>query len=253
MQGMYERSAIERLRQLAGRFAAVLIVGARQVGKTTLARAAFDRAVYLDLEEPRRRALFAEDCAHQLEALGARQVILDEAQSVPELFAALRGAIDAKRARKGRYILLGSAQPALIKQVSESLAGRIGLVELDPLTAAEARSGSPRRRWQEVWLKGGFPDALKGDFRDWWEGYLQLYIERDLPALGIAAQPLLMRRLLTMLAHEQGQLVNASRLGASLGVSHGTVLRYLDILEQTFLIRRIPPFYVNIGKRLTNK
>ncbi len=251
MQGMYQRTAIQRLQQLAGRFPAVLIVGARQVGKTTLAQGAFARAVYLDLEEPRRRALFAADCAHQLEALGTNQVILDEAQSVPELFAALRGAIDARRARKGRYILLGSAQPALVKQVSESLTGRIGLIELDPLTAAEARSGSPRRRWQELWLKGGFPDALKGNFRDWWEGYLRLYIERDLPALGIATQPLLLRRLLTMLAHQQGQLVNASQLGASLGVSHGTVHRYVDILEQTFLIRRLPPFFVNIGKRVT--
>ncbi len=251
MQGMYQRLASLRLRQLARRFPAILILGARQVGKTTLARSAFPGARYVDLEEPGNRALFSADAAHQLASFGAQPLILDEAQSVPDVFTALRGHIDARRAKMGRYVLLGSAQPALVRQVSESLAGRIGLIELDPLTAVEGASGTPRKKWQDVWLKGGFPDALKGRFRDWWEAYLRLYIERDLPALGVATQPLLLRRLLTMLAHQQGQLANTARLGAALGATHTTVQRYLDILEQTFLIRRLPPYFVNVGKRLT--
>ena len=251
MQGMYKRIANRRLLELAKHFPAVLILGPRQVGKTTLARAAFGKAQYIDLQEPQQRALFSAAPAHQLESLDTKPLILDEAQMVPELFSALRGRIDARRNIKGRYLLLGSAQPALVKRVSESLAGRVGLLELDPLTAAEVASGSPKRGWQMLWLKGGFPDALKGKFRDWWEAYLRLYIERDLPALGLGTQPLLLRRLLTMLAHHQGQLVNTTQLGASLGVSHSTVQRYLDILEHTFLIRRLPPYFINVGKRLT--
>ncbi len=248
---MYERLASRRLIALAKQFPAVLILGARQVGKTTLARATFKSANYIDLQAPSQRALFSADPGYQIEALESRPLILDEAQQVPELFAAIRGRIDARRTLKGRYLLLGSAQPSLVKHISESLAGRVGLLELEPLTVVEATSGKPARTWQQVWLKGGFPDALKGRFRDWWEAYLRLYIERDLPALGIATQPLLLRRLLTMLAHQQGQLINTAQLGAALGVSHSTVQRYLDILEQTFIIWRLPPYFANIGKRLT--
>lgn len=251
MQDMYQRLASQRLAELTKQFPAVLILGARQVGKTTLVRATFRKAGYIDLQEPQQRALFAADPSHQLEALDSRPLILDEAQNVPELFSALRGRIDARRTLKGRYLLLGSAQPALVKRVSESLAGRVGLMELDPLTTAEAATGVPKRSWQQIWLRGGFPDALKGKFRDWWEAYLRLYIERDLPALGLGTQPLLVHRLLTMVAHHQGQLVNTAQLGASLGVAHSTVQRYLDILEQTFLIRRLSPYFANVGKRLT--
>jgi uncharacterized protein len=248
---MYQRLASLRLRELAGQFPAVLILGARQVGKTTLARSVFSKASYLDLQEPRQRAIFAADPNHQLGAAHSKPLILDEAQNVPELFSALRGQIDARRSRNGNYILLGSAQPSLVRKVSESLAGRVGILELDPLTVCETISGSPQRAWKTVWLKGGFPDALRGKFRNWWESYLRLYIERDLPALGLSTQPILLRRLLTMLAHQQGQLTNTAQFGASLGVSHSTVQRYLDILEQTFLIRRLPPYFVNVGKRLT--
>jgi uncharacterized protein len=248
---MYRRIASSRLRELARQFPAVLIVGARQVGKTTLARSVFSKSNYLDLQEPQQRAIFSADPSHQLEYSQSKPLILDEAQNVPELFSALRGQIDARRSRNGRYILLGSAQPSLVRKVSESLAGRIGILELDPLTVSETLSGTPKRGWKTLWLRGGFPDALKGNFRTWWESYLRLYIERDLPALGLSAQPILLRRLLTMLAHQQGQLANAVHIGSALGVSHNTVQRYLDILEQTFLIRRLPPYFVNVGKRLT--
>ncbi len=253
MRRMWKRTHLTRLRALARQFPAVLILGPRQVGKTTLARAAFAKAPYLDLEEPRIRQLFVDDPLFQMESrLPGRTgaLILDEVQCVPEIFAALRGLIDRDRKRYGRFILLGSAQPTLIKQVSESLAGRVGILELDPLTVSEVAPGTPKKKWTDLWLRGGFPDALRGDFREWWEGYLRTYLERDLPQLGVQAEPLFLRRLLTMLAHAQGGILNASSLGASLGVSYHTIGRHLDILEQTFLIRRLPPYFRNVGKRL---
>ena len=253
MRGMWNRLHAARLKALARQFPAVLILGPRQVGKTTLARAAFPQAAYLDLEEPGLRQLFADDPLFQIESRASSKsgaLVLDEVQCVPAVFSALRGLIDRQRRRHGRFILLGSAQPALIRQVSESLAGRVGILELDPLTVAEVVPGSPKKRWTDVWLRGGFPDALRGNFRDWWESYLRTYLERDLPQLGVQADPLFLRRLLTMLAHAQGGMLNASSLGASLGVSHHTIVRHLDILEQTFIIRRLPPYFRNVGKRL---
>jgi uncharacterized protein len=248
---MWKRLAASRLRALWKQFPAVLILGARQVGKTTLARQVFPKLPYLDLEDPGLRQLFTADPRFQLDERAGSGLILDEAQTVPQLFPALRGAIDADRRRRGRFLLLGSAQPDLVRGVSESLAGRVGILELEPLTAVEAGRGVPRLGWRRLWISGGFPDAARGEFREWWEAYLRTYVERDLPALGVSAEPLLLRRLLTMLAHQQGGLFNASQLGASLGVSYHTVQRYVDILERTFLVRRLTPYARNIGKRLT--
>jgi predicted AAA+ superfamily ATPase len=250
---MWNRLHLARFKALARQFPALLILGPRQVGKTTLARVAAPRAPYVDLEQPGVRQLFTDDPLFQIESRlpgKSGALVLDEVQCVPEIFAALRGLIDRQRRRNGRFILLGSAQPTIIRQVSESLAGRVGIMELDPLTVAEAAPGSPKRRWTDVWLRGGFPDALRGNFRDWWESYLRAYLERDLPQLGVQADPLFLRRLLTMLAHGQGGTLNASSLGSALGVSHHTVKRHLDILEQTFLLRRLPPYFRNVGKRL---
>ncbi len=252
---MYPRLATQRLHELARQFPAVLILGARQVGKTTLARAAFPDLPYCDLEDPASQALFAEDPRFQLDARARPGVILDEAQRVPPLFSALRGAIDADRQAMGRFILLGSAQPALVRQVAETLAGRVGILELAPLTAAEVSLPASGSDYVSLWLTGGFPDAHTaerrgGHFRDWWEAYLRTYVERDLPALGVSADPLLMRRLLTMLAHAQGGLANFNQLAAALGIANRTVVRYVDILEQSFLLRRLPPYFRNIGKRL---
>ncbi|HUH03902.1 MAG TPA: ATP-binding protein [Kofleriaceae bacterium] len=248
---MWTRLPATRLRALWKQFPAVLILGARQVGKTTLARQVFPKLPYLDLEDPGLRQLFTADPRFQLDERAGAGLILDGVQAVPALFPALRGAIDADRGRRGRFLLLGSAQPELVRGVSETLAGRIGILRLDPLTAVEARRGAPRLGWRRLWLTGGFPDAARGEFREWWEAYLRTYVERDLPALGVPAEPLLLRRLLTMLAHQQGGLFNASQLGASLGVSYHTVQRYVDILEQTFLARRLTPYARNIRKRLT--
>ncbi len=253
---MYTRFCSERLQQLARQFPAVLILGARQVGKTTLARHAFSDFTYLDMEDPGTYNLFAEDARFQLDARSHGGLILDEAQRLPVLFNALRGKIDAERQQMGRFIILGSAQPTLIRQVSESLAGRVGILELPPLTVQEASTGdTPIQNYQTLWLAGGFPDALNaeqrgGHFRDWWEAYLRTYVERDLPALNINADPIVMRKLLTMLAHAQGGISNLSQLAASLGLSQPTVARYTDILEQSFLLRRLPPYFRNVGKRL---
>jgi len=254
---MYTRLAQDRLQHLARQFPAVLILGARQVGKTTLARMAFSEHRYIDLEDPGTRALFAEDPRFALDARqDAPGLVLDEAQRLPALFDALRGAIDDQRQSMGRFVLLGSAQPALVRQVAESLAGRVGILELPPLTAAEANSGDqPVADYRQLWLCGGFPDALGagprgGHFRDWWEAYLRTYVERDLPAMGMQADPVLMRKLLTMLAHAQGGLANLSQFAAALGVSQPTITRCVDILERSFLLRRLPPYFRNVGKRL---
>jgi uncharacterized protein len=248
---MWNRSIMPFLERLWGQFPAVAILGARQVGKTTLARQFLPTAVNCDLEEPFTRQLFEEQPRFQIENRGPGPLILDEAHQVPALFAALRGIIDQERDRTGRFCILGSAQPALIRTVSETLSGRVGVLELDPLCAQETATGEPRLDWRVLWLRGGFPDAAKGDFRLWWESYLRTFVERDLPQLGLRPQPVLLRRLLTMLAHLHGGLLNMSDLGKSLGISHNTVSHYLDVLEQTFLIRRLPPWFRNVGKRLT--
>jgi uncharacterized protein len=249
---MWRRSVLQSLESLWRQFPAVAILGARQVGKTTLARQFLPNAVYFDLEDPFTRQLFEDQPRFQLESRGAAgPLILDEAHLVPCLFSALRGVIDQERERVGRFCILGSAQPSLVRAVSESLAGRIGILDLDPLCAVETSVTEPMLDWRTLWLRGGFPDAAKGDFRVWWESYLRTFVERDLPLLGLRPQPVLLRRLLTMLAHLHGGLLNMSDLGSSLGISHNTVSHYIDILEQTFLVRRLPPYFRNIGKRLT--
>jgi len=241
----WKRHSADRLRILAGQFPAVVVLGARQVGKTTLAKFAFPEAAYRDLEAPLVRERFLADPTHELGRLDGLS-ILDEAQSVPEVFSALRGIIDARRQdRRCHFCLLGSAQPALLRGISESLAGRVGLLELDPLVPAE--TGLPTERH---WLAGGFPDALRGDFREWWEPYLSTVLQRDLFAYGFRPDPHFLRRLLTMLAMQQGALLNLSALGNALGVSYHTVQHGIDLLEGVFLLRRLPPYFRNIGKRL---
>lgn len=250
MQGMYSRLAADRLRHLARRFPAVVILGARQVGKTTLARTAFPHLPYLDCQDPATASALADDPRFVLERRERGGLIVDEAQSVQGVFAALRGLIDADRGRNGRFVVLGSAQPGLVRGAAESLAGRAAVLELAPLAACEAGTGPEPVGWRQVWLKGGFPDALRGDSRDWWDAYLRLFLERDLPQYGVSADPVIARRLLTMLAHGQGGFLNASQLGASLGLSYHTVQRYIGVFEQTFLLRPLRPYFRNVGKRL---
>lgn len=239
------RLAQNRLLDLSAHFPAVVVLGPRQVGKTTLARATFSGAAYKDIESPMVRMRFSEDPAHEVSRLGD-MAILDEAQAVPEIFAALRGEIDKRRGDgKCHFCILGSAQPDLVRGVTESLAGRVGLLNLDPLTPCETNLPV-----MEQWLKGGFPEALRGDFRAWWDPYLEAVIQRDLAAYGRRPDAFFLRRLLVMLASQQGGLLNLSALGNALGVNYHTVQHGLDLLEGVFLIRRLPPFFRNIGKRL---
>ena len=247
---MFSRLAAHRLADLARRLPAVVILGPRQAGKTTLARLAFPDLPYIDCEDPRAAEFLRDDAAFALRERERGGLVIDEAQAVPAVFSVLRGLIDADRRRNGRFILLGSAQPTLVRGVAESLAGRAAVVELGPLAACEAATGPSPVHWKDVWLKGGFPDAVQGDFREWWDAYLRLFLERDLPQFGVAVDPLLMRRLMTMIAHAQGGLFNASQLGAALGVSYHTVQRYVDTLERTFLVRSLRPYFRNVGKRL---
>jgi predicted AAA+ superfamily ATPase len=241
------------VRAVARHFPVVCILGARQVGKTTLARRVFPRATYLDLERPADVDRLVADAELTLERL-TPPIILDEAQAWPPLFPVLRAMVDRHRWRRCRFVLVGSAQPTLARGVSETLAGRVGFVELDPVSCVEARRGSPRVGVDQLWLRGGYPRPLTlrhaGSRRDWMEGYVRTFIERDLPALGVQVSASTLRRMLLTLAHVHGGLWNASELAASLGVTYHTVNRYLDILEQSFLVRRLTPYFRNIGKRL---
>ena len=242
---MIKRLILELVRDRLAANPAVALVGPRQAGKTTLARAL--SPVYFDLEQPAERLRLDV----QWEALMQQRklVVLDDAQAWPEVFPRLRGAIDAERKRKGRFLLLGSVSPALMRQVSESLAGRLALVELAPLLASELPAVPLTKRW----LLGGFPDGGVlggGGFPQWQNDYLTLLAQRDLPVWGLPAKPAVTDRLLRMTAAVHGQIWNASQVGQSLGLSYHTVNSYLDFLEGAFLIRRLPPWLPNLKKRL---
>ncbi len=249
---MIQRHYDKMLRRLLRAFPLVTILGPRQCGKTTFIREALPEWTYLDLERPSDAIPLAADPESRLCQLGDH-VIFDEAQHLPDLFSVLRSAIDRNRSQNGRFVLLGSAAPPLVRDISESLAGRTAFLDLPPFRWDEVRQRK-MGGLATLWFRGGFPDSyLKRDDRarqDWLESYLRSFIERDLHTLGIEVSSVQMRRLWMMLAHVNGGLWNASQLAASLGVSYHTVNRYVDILEQTFLIRKLPPYFANIGKRL---
>lgn len=242
---MIKRGITALLRRRLAESPAAALVGPRQSGKTTLARSL--RGRYFDLEQEADRLRLNLEWDEL--ASGRPLVILDEAQAAPELFPRLRGAIDQEPDRKNRFLLLGSVSPALMTQVSESLAGRLALVELTPLLLSEL----PRVALSRLWGRGGYPagGVLKaGPFPHWQRDYLTLLTQRDLPAWGLPAKPQVTTRLLNMLAVVHGQVLNASQLGQSLGLSYHTVNSYLDYLEGAFLIRRLQPYEANLKKRL---
>ena len=246
-------------RELQGAVAASLktypvvgIIGSRQTGKTTLAkllqRTIRPKSVYLDLELPsdlnklQSPELYLRQFSNTL-------VIIDEIQRMPSLFPLIRALVDQNRVG-GRFLILGSASPELIKHASESLAGRIRYHELSPFSLHETGFG----RTEQLWLRGGYPLSVLAKSDDdsltWREAFIRTYLEMDLPQLGIRVPSPQLRRFWTMLAHVHGQLWNASRIAGSLGMSAPTVKHYLDILNETFIARALPPYYTNIKKRL---
>jgi predicted AAA+ superfamily ATPase len=246
MQDMVRRLLEHQILERLTLYPAVVLVGPRQCGKTTLAHSI--GGVYFDLEQQSERLRL--DLEWDRLVAGKGLVILDEAQSWPDVFVRLRGAVDRDRKRMGRFLLLGSVSPSLMIQVSESLAGRLSLMELTPLLLSELKTKASRER---RWLCGGYPDGGVLEPRrypQWQLDYLTLLSQRDLPTWGLPAKPQTTDRLLRMLAALHGQVWNASQVGQSLGLSYHTVNSYLDYLSGAFLIRRLPPYQTNIRKRL---
>lgn len=235
------------------RFPVVALIGSRQTGKTTLAKTLAKTrgdALYLDLERPADLAKL-EDAEFFLQRYRDRLVILDEIQRRPDLFPLLRALVDTRR-RNGRFLLLGSASPALLRQSSESLAGRIVYYELPPFQVDEAAHTTTAV--DRLWLRGGYPRSFlarsNAESLQWREAFIATYLERDLPQLGVRVPAQQMRRFWQMLAHLHGQVWNASEVARSMGVTAPTANHYLAILEDTFLARRLQPYHANLKKRL---
>jgi len=250
---MINRRLLPAIEHTLAKFPAVALLGPRQAGKTTLARIVANErpgSLYLDLERPSDLARLA-DPELFLSRHADQLVVLDEIQRQPGLFAVLRTLIDEKRTA-GRFLLLGSASPHLLRQASESLAGRISFHELAPFDVSEIKPN--HSELQDLWLRGGYPLSWlaksDADSFAWRESFIATHLERDIPSFGIRIPGATLHRFWQMLAHLHGQLWNASRLAAGFGVSAPTVQHYLDILEATYMLRRLPPLQANLGKRL---
>ena len=246
------RKARLHLRRLAGQFPAVLLLGPRQCGKTTLAKSLV-KGRYFDFEKPSDLEVFSGDIEFALNRLADGPLVLDEAQTLPSLFPVLRAVIDEDRRRCGRYYLLGSVSPDLLSGISESLAGRVGILEPTPFLYSEL-AGRRRFHLETLWLRGGYPDALLArsvrNWQAWQENYLRTFIERDVARHRLTLSAVEMRRFMVMVASNHGGVLNASALGRSLGYSYHTIQNLLDLLEGYFLARRLRPYHANIGKRI---
>lgn len=236
------------LRARLDSYPAVALVGPRQSGKTTLARSL--GGAYFDMEQDTDQLRLDIEWAEVVDS--GELIVIDEAQAAPGVFPRLRGAIDADRHRNGRFLLLGSISPALMTNVSESLAGRLSVVELTPLSWLELPDDATER----LWRCGGYPDGgvLDGrGFPTWQHDYLDLLAQRDLPSWGLPASAQTTRRLFELLAANHGQQWNASEIGQGLGLSYHTVNAYLDYLEGAFLLRRLSAYHTSMRKRLTKR
>lgn len=251
MHGYLERLAESELTRATRRSPVTAILGPRQCGKSTLARRwLLSRdAVYLDLQDRNDRAKLNEPELF-FDAHRDQLVCLDEIQLTPELFSTLRSEIDRDR-RSGRFLILGSASRDLIRQSRESLAGRIAYLALTPFTLAEVKQ---RATWQNLWLRGGFPDSLLAaddrDSFDWREDFIRTFLERDIPALGLNIPIPIIDRLWRLLAHYHGQTMNYSKLAGAIDLSVPTLKRYLAVLEQTYMVRLLAPWESNLKKRM---
>lgn len=241
---MIKRTALVHLKHLLSRSPAVALLGPRQAGKTTLAKEFSN--LYFDLENKAEQAALDIRWPDLIKTEKG-PIILDEAQDCPDVFPQIRRAIDDRRKKNGRFLILGSISQSLMKNVSESLAGRIALFELSPLLLGEIAHENT------LWLMGGYPDggALKKDqYPKWHSDYLETLAQRDFPSWGLPAKPQTTLRLFKMLAAVHGQVWNASQIGASLGLSYHTVNTYVDFLQGAYLIRLVSPFSANVRKRL---
>ncbi|MCY4620415.1 MAG: ATP-binding protein [bacterium] len=251
---MIPRRLHAQLQDLLAEYPAVALIGPRQVGKTTLALEVADAldSVYLDLESPADRARLSDPELY-LADHDDRLVILDEVHRMPGLFQSLRGLIDRGRRREkraGRFLLLGSASMDLLRQSGETLAGRIAYLDLGPFDVAEVGASNH----DELWVRGGFPDSFLAadDSRSlrWRENFIRTYLERDVPQFGPRIPAETLRRFWVMLAHTQGGTLNAAAIARGLGVDGKTVSRYLDLMVDLLLVRRLTPWRRNVGKRL---
>jgi predicted AAA+ superfamily ATPase len=250
---MFKRNLEKYIREYNKSFPAVAILGARQVGKTTLARQVISKSkkyVYVDLEDAddfnalSNIALFLKSHRNEL-------VVIDEVQRMPKLFPALRAEIDANR-KANRFLLLGSASPELLKHSSETLAGRIIYTELSSLIYSEVKDSYTMN---EHWLKGGYPEALRqkklSTWNAWMKSFVRTYVEKDLPNLGLSSPAFTLTRLLQMLAYNQGQMLNKSEYAKALNISVPTVSNMLDYLHYAYLIRVLPAYATNVNKRIS--
>lgn len=252
---MIKRTLINEIPKLLSFFPVLGLIGPRQVGKTTLVKALSEQLtkpiLYLDLENLNDYTLLEKDPQWFLEQQTDKIVVIDEVQRMLSLFPLLRSLIDQKP-EGGRFILLGSASPELLAKSSETLAGRIVYRELTSIRLDEAKQSNIGL--EQHWLRGGFPRALLAPdaelWYDWQESFMKTYVETDLRLLGLKASPIVIQKLLRMLVTIQGMTVNYSNIGNSMGISGVTIQNYMDYLEHSFIIRRLQPYFVNVGKRL---
>ncbi len=252
MQRYIRRLAEVKLREYLKIFPAVAVLGPRQCGKSTMIKRLVKKAgnfIYLDLQNS-SDLMKLQEPEFFFENNANKTICIDEIQLAPHLFSTLRSAIDAYR-KPARFILLGSASRELIQKTSESLAGRVGFIELSPFTKSEILLKDEQNK---LWFRGGFPNSYLAANNKaasiWLEQFLRIYIERDLQNFGLNIPAMQIRRFLTMFAHNQAQVLNSSKLAESLGLTHPTIRRYIDLLENSFVMRTLPPYESNIKKRL---